>query len=176
MDEYKATHKISSVSIPTDIIDSPLLSWGAKGLLAYVISCTSDTTIDLSDIMLHSYDKCTDVKSFICELLECGHIESNKKTQNLKGKTKSATRKTPLHEIEMTKEWKAFVDMRISIRAKMTEHAKELAINKLERLAPGNIEMQRQILNQSTELSYRGLFPLKSQQVQHQTQQRRILD
>ena len=55
-----------------------------------------------------------------------------------------------------------YVKMRKSIKKPIsTEHAVKLAISKLEKLAPGNYEIQIAILNQSILNSWQGLFELK---------------
>ena len=54
-----------------------------------------------------------------------------------------------------------FAEMRKQIKAPLTDKAVKLTLSELERLAPGDIEMQKAILNQSTMRSWRGVFALK---------------
>ena len=53
--------------------------------------------------------------------------------------------------------WDSFVEMRRKIRAPLTEHAKCLAIQTLSKLANAG-EDPEEVLNQSTEKAWRGLF------------------
>ena len=45
----------------------------------------------------------------------------------------------------------------------LTDRAKKLITKKLEKLAPGNEEMQIAILDQSVERGWQGVFPLKTE-------------
>jgi len=56
--------------------------------------------------------------------------------------------------------WDAFMEMRISIRAKPTEKAMDLLIAKLERLRNEGNDPNK-VIEQSIENNYKGLFPLK---------------
>ena len=60
-----------------------------------------------------------------------------------------------------TDEWKAFDAMRKADKKPWTEHAAALAVKELEKLAPGDIEKQKLILNQSVFRGWAGLFQLK---------------
>lgn len=62
---------------------------------------------------------------------------------------------------EIKDAFSAFVEMRKEIKKPLTDYAIELAIEKLEKLAPGNYPTQIAILNQSIEHCWQGLFPLK---------------
>lgn len=52
-------------------------------------------------------------------------------------------------------------DMRKKAKAPLTERAEQLALNKLERLAPGDDAVKAEIVDQSTMNGWKGLFPLK---------------
>ena len=56
--------------------------------------------------------------------------------------------------------WNGFVEMRRKIRAPLTEHAKELAVKKLEKLK-GEGHEPGAVLDQSTLAGWRGLFPIR---------------
>lgn len=56
-----------------------------------------------------------------------------------------------------------FAEMRKQIKAPLTDRATQLALSKLETLAPGDYDTQRKILEQSTMRSWRGLFELKDE-------------
>ena len=65
---------------------------------------------------------------------------------------------------EFIQSWVYYMEMRQRIRKPATDRAKELVLIKLEKLSVGNIEHAIQILDQSVEFSYQGVFPLKKQQ------------
>lgn len=54
-----------------------------------------------------------------------------------------------------------FKKMRVTTKKKMTPHAFDLIMRKLDTLAPNNDELKIQILNQSIECSYQTVYPLK---------------
>lgn len=56
-----------------------------------------------------------------------------------------------------------FEEMRKKLRKPLTDRAKKLTLGKLEKLAPGNEEMQIAILDQSIENSWQGVYPLKTE-------------
>lgn len=56
--------------------------------------------------------------------------------------------------------WKGFTDMRKRIKAPLTDRAMELIIEKLEAFKKEGVDVGK-ILDQSTERSWRGIFPLK---------------
>lgn len=67
----------------------------------------------------------------------------------------------PLLPVMDSQEWKDFVAMRSKIKKPMTDRAASMAVSELEKLAPGNLSMQKEILNQSTYNCWQGLFQLK---------------
>ncbi len=88
----------------------------------------------------------------------------NKQKQKHKHKPKSVSSDTPERYVqneEVDKAFRAFVEYRKSIKATMTERAIQLAIKKLEELAPGDPSAQTAILNQSVLNGWKGLFQLK---------------
>lgn len=56
-----------------------------------------------------------------------------------------------------------FEEMRRKMHKPLTDRAKKLITKKLEKLAPGNEEMQIAILDQSVERGWQGVFPLKTE-------------
>lgn len=56
-----------------------------------------------------------------------------------------------------------FEEMRKKLRKPLTDRAKKLTLGKLEKLAPGNEEMQIAILDQSIESGWQGVYPLKTE-------------
>ena len=63
---------------------------------------------------------------------------------------------------ELVEAWEGFIEMRKAKRNTPTEKAVKLLASKLEKLAPGNDLMKADILNQSTERGWQGVFPLKT--------------
>lgn len=63
---------------------------------------------------------------------------------------------------ELIDAWEGFIEMRKAKRNTPTEKAVKLLANRLEKLAPGNDLMKADILNQSTEHGWQGVFPLKA--------------
>jgi hypothetical protein len=59
--------------------------------------------------------------------------------------------------------WKEYIETRKKIKAPMTEHAKKLTIEELEKLKTQGEEPSA-VLKQSIEKSYRGVFPVKDKQ------------
>ena len=56
----------------------------------------------------------------------------------------------------------AFIEMRKKIRATLTNRALVMALNRVQKLSGGNESLMVQIFNQSTMNSWKGLFPLHS--------------
>lgn len=54
-----------------------------------------------------------------------------------------------------------FIKMRELIKKPLTDYALTRIISKVEGLAPGDVEMQKAILDQSIEKNWQGVFPLK---------------
>jgi hypothetical protein len=54
-----------------------------------------------------------------------------------------------------------FADMRRKMRKPLTEKARELTLRQLETLAPGDMQTQVKILEQSIQRSWQGVFGLK---------------
>lgn len=62
---------------------------------------------------------------------------------------------------EVLEAFRGYMDYRKSIGAAMTDRAVQLAVNKLNELAPGNPSVQVAIINQSVLNGWKGLFALK---------------
>ena len=87
-----------------------------------------------------------------------------------KGKARAITNKDKKDKKDKNKEkekgiiflkaWKEYKTMRTKIRKPLTEHAEELIINELNKLATDE-KIQVAILNQSIMNSWQGVFPLK---------------
>ena len=68
---------------------------------------------------------------------------------------------TPLSGVEAA--MVDFAEMRKKLRKPLTEAARALTLRELEKLAPGDEEMQVAILNQSIQRGWQGVFPLKDE-------------
>lgn len=90
----------------------------------------------------------------------------NKHKQKLKQKSVSddTPEKCALNSLsgEVLEAFRGYMDYRKSIGAAMTDRAVQLAISKLNELAPGNPSVQVAIINQSVLNGWKGLFELKS--------------
>jgi len=63
-------------------------------------------------------------------------------------------------DIRSTQEWDGFVEMRKVMKKPLTKRAADMAVTKLEALAPGDMDTQKAILSQSTFYCWLGLYPL----------------
>ena len=94
------------------------------------------------------------------------YIQSNT-VQRYITKNKARTRARPalpfdlLPAGELRDALMGYRDMRKKAKAPLTERAEQLALNKLERLAPGDDAVKAGIVDQSTMNGWKGLFPLK---------------
>lgn len=77
-----------------------------------------------------------------------------------KVKTKGAVAASPLPGWLPIEAWSAFLDARTAMKAKPTERAKALLIDELAKLREQGHD-PRAVLEQSTQRSWRGLFPVK---------------
>ena len=85
----------------------------------------------------------------------------DKSTGNTQSKDKVDEIILSIVPAELVKVFKSYVKMRNKIKKPMTEEAITLVVEKLEKLAPGDFETQKAILNQSIMNSWQGVFPLK---------------
>lgn len=85
-----------------------------------------------------------------------GEIEKEKEIEN-----DSYNPPTPLSGVEAA--MVDFAEMRKKLRKPLTEAARALTLRELEKLAPGDEEMQVAILNQSIQRGWQGVFPLKDE-------------
>lgn len=69
----------------------------------------------------------------------------------------------PLIPPDLADAFSDFAQMRKKIKAPLTDNAAHLILLELEKLAPGDYETQKAILNQSTMRSWRGVFALKDE-------------
>ncbi len=91
-------------------------------------------------------------------------IKENKIKENKKRKNKKiSVESPPIIPPDLADAFSDFAEMRKQIKAPLTDRATQLALSKLETLAPGDYDMQRKILEQSTMRSWRGLFELKDE-------------
>lgn len=79
----------------------------------------------------------------------------------VRNRQSTTTAPFPLPDWIPSKSWDAWVEMRLSIKRPLTEHAKALAVKKLERLQ-GQGFQPADVLDQSTLNGWQDLFPLKA--------------
>ena len=65
---------------------------------------------------------------------------------------------------EIKPEFTAYFEARKKSKTPMTERAVTLALKELEKLATGDYEKQRQIIDQTVMWGWKGFFPLKEPQ------------
>ena len=90
-----------------------------------------------------------------------GYTETETKTETKERKETTLTggkEKTPLAAA-----LDDFAEFRKKIRKPLTDKARELTLSELEKLAPGDEQMQIAILNQSIQRGWQGVFPLKTE-------------
>jgi phage replication O-like protein O len=90
-------------------------------------------------------------------------LAPTKETRSTKERTKEMKEKIPKEMLEICRAWKAYIQMRKTIKHPLTDYAMELAAGKLEKFS-----LQGQdpiaVLNQSIEASWQGLFAVKAEQ------------
>lgn len=88
-----------------------------------------------------------------------------KQSTNSKQSTKDNKGQSALDSLspELRETFESFIEMRKKIKAPLTDKALELNIKKAEKLAEGDPEKMKAIVEQSIEKSWRGLFPLDSE-------------
>lgn len=88
------------------------------------------------------------------------------KTSSIKDRQKEKTYediiKENIDDDGLANSFLEFIKMRKMIKAPLTNNALELAIKKVNKLAPGNRKNQKAIVDQSIMNSWKGLFPLKN--------------
>lgn len=69
-------HKASNAAtpIPNELIEDPNLSWGAKGLMAYILS-KPEASIEIEDVIHRSSTHPEIAMAFVAELRNAGWIE-----------------------------------------------------------------------------------------------------
>lgn len=155
-----------------DLISKDLLSQGvitSVGIQRRYAEVTSRNKVDKSKYWLLDGEQ--PLESISSELVSATETRvsvtktpvSVTKTQQIKEKEN----KRKLNESkvsvpsELSDAWKAYSEMRVKIKKPMTDHAAQLVLNKLQKLAPNNYSLQNAILEQSTMNSWQGVFPLK---------------
>ena len=89
--------------------------------------------------------------------------ESRKKTEGTNVPKKNGSSASGLNvEVPnpIADTFKEFVRMRKIIKKPLTEYAAKRVLAKLEKLAPGDYQLQNEILNQSIDNSWQGVFPV----------------
>ncbi len=87
--------------------------------------------------------------------------EKKKRKYDLDEEAKATLRDYVGQDRELAKALGAFIDIRIKLRAVHSQHAVKLLLGKLDSLSNGDRQMKLQLIAQSVENSWKGLFPLK---------------
>lgn len=91
------------------------------------------------------------------------NVSKNSQSKRKESKVKeSKVLKLDIPE-EIKPQWEAFVAMRKQLKKPLTQRAAELALNKLQKLAPNDLKTQGLILDQSVFNCWQGLFALKDE-------------
>lgn len=72
---FRSTHKKNYTVLNNDIINTPDLSWKAKGVLIYLLSKPTDWKTRLTDIVKHAKDGKEAAQSAIAELKKAGYLK-----------------------------------------------------------------------------------------------------
>lgn len=89
--------------------------------------------------------------------------EANVNVNNVNVNVKEKINKKKSVEPALEDALKNYERHRKQMKAPLTDRALELAINKLEQLAPGDTAMKIKIIDQSIAMGWKGLFPIKEQ-------------
>jgi hypothetical protein len=86
-----------------------------------------------------------------------------RKLHTLPNQTKTKPNNNPpyIPPDEIKEEWAAYVELRKKLKKPLTDYAAKLSLAKLDKMAHGDYERQRKILNQSIMNGWQGLFELK---------------
>ena len=135
---------------------------GTKATLYKVLTIANSTQVGVQDSMQNGVQIGTQNGT------QNGVQKSNtlyKHKQKLKQKSVSddTPEKCALNSLpgEVLEAFRGYMDYRKSIGAAMTDRAVQLAVNRLNELAPGNPSVQVAIINQSVLNGWKGLFALK---------------
>lgn len=77
--------------------------------------------------------------------------------------SKEGKKKKAIEDPVLAEAIKNYERHRKQMKAPLTDRALELAINKLEQMAPGDTAMKIKIIDQSIAMGWKGLFPIKEQ-------------
>ena len=86
------------------------------------------------------------------------NTEDEDESVNEKKKKKDSDLMIPAH---LAEEWPHYLEMRKKIKKPATERAQQLALARLEKLAPGNTAMQVEIVQKSVQCDWQDFYPLK---------------
>ena len=135
---------------------------GTKATLYKVLTIANSTQVGVQDSTQNGVQIGTQ------DSTQNGVQKSNtlyKHKQKLKQKSVSddTPEKCALNSLsgEVLEAFRGYMDYRKSIGAAMTDRAVQLAVNRLNELAPGNPSVQVAIINQSVLNGWKGLFALK---------------
>ncbi len=105
-------------------------------------------------------DKITENPDKITENPQKENKEKDTKVSQSKTKNVSGIRLPDFVPLELQNTMAEFSKMRKAIKKPLTDYSLKRLIDKLEKLAPGDYGKQNEILNQSIDHSWQGVFPL----------------
>ena len=131
---------------------------------------TQRTREDVTQMSQESHGDVTRDNSVTDETMSQGchaDVTAMSRTQSKSREEKSKSNikgdNPPLIPPDLADAFSDFAEMRKQIKAPLTDRATQLALSKLETLAPGDYDTQRKSLEHSTMRSWRGLFELKDE-------------
>lgn len=152
------------------LVKAGVLDYEVRGVPA-----TANYRVNVAGLSLHLSYKldCTKGTNKIAPFPQTGLHESSKlpnvgtetTTETTAGRAARATRTQTDFELPdwiPIEAWQGFVEMRKKIRAPMTNRAQDLLVKTLDKLRASG-QQPADVLNQSVENSWRGVFPLKAE-------------
>lgn len=132
-----------------------------------VNATTRRTTITIENYSIYNdsrtTERTTDATTDAQQMLQQTHITKERKKERRKERDiKSLKSVLDSAPPEMVPALRDFTEMRQAIKAPMTPRALELLITKLNRLSAGNTNTAIEILNQSIENGWKGVYELKA--------------
>lgn len=138
----------------------------AEGMVT-VNATTRRTTITIENYSIYNdsrtTERTTDATTDAQQMLQQTHITKERKKERRKERDiKSLKSVLDSAPPEMVPALRDFTEMRQAIKAPMTPRALELLITKLNRLSAGDTNTAIEILNQSIENGWKGVYELKA--------------
>ena len=135
---------------------------GTKATLYKVLTIANSTQVSVQDSTQNGVQIGTQ-DSTQNGVQKSNTLYKHKQKLNQKSVSDDTPEKCALNSLsgEVLEAFRGYMDYRKSISAPMTDRAVQLAVNRLNELAPGNPSVQVAIINQSVLNGWKGLFALK---------------